>query len=102
MVNGSRLMAHGLCLKGARGPFEPRAMIHEPLTVDNRLINELFDYILQVSAIGHSRLRQPNWPCHQNVFGAWFLRALQGFNHARRARHIFLMDFALVDDDFLT
>ena len=25
---------------------EPWAMIHEPLTINNRLINELFDYLL--------------------------------------------------------
>ena len=29
---------------------EPSAMSHEPATINNRLLNELFDYILQVLA----------------------------------------------------
>ena len=56
MVDGSWLMAQG-SLAGAPGPRrgvggawpgsrEPCAMSHESSTVDDRLINELFDYLL--------------------------------------------------------
>ena len=72
MVHGSWLKAHGSCLKarssrprkfGARARvlgdlapnflgLEPRALRHATQTINNRLINELFDY--KVLAIGNS------------------------------------------------
>ena len=55
MVHGSWLMAQGgpgaeagggVGVGGGRpprGPLEPWTMSHEPLTIDKRLINQLFD-----------------------------------------------------------
>ena len=50
MVNDSWLMAQG-ALAGL-----PRAMRHEPLTIDNQLIHELSDYILDVLGFRYSVL----------------------------------------------
>ena len=50
MVNASWLMAHWLLRApwhwgSGQAPDHPWAMSHEPLTINHRLINELFDYI---------------------------------------------------------
>ena len=59
MAHGSRLTAHAsrLARRMAHGQqkFGARGMIHEPFTINHRLINELFDYLLQVLGIRYYR-----------------------------------------------
>ena len=50
-AHASRLMAHGQKKFGARARLEPRALSHEPLTINNRLTDELFDFSLQALGI---------------------------------------------------
>ena len=65
MVSGSWLVPQG-SPAGAPGPPPPPAglpwaMSHEQLTINSRLINELFDYILKVLGIRHHlRIPIPN------------------------------------------
>ena len=50
MASGSWFMAHG---SRAAAPSPPWAMSHEPLTINNRLIDELFDFRLWVLCISN-------------------------------------------------
>ena len=47
---------------------EPWAMSHEPLTINSRLINEFFDYLLCVSAIRHYPQHTDSHPCTRHRF----------------------------------
>ena len=51
-------MAHGSRELGP-GPRAAAPMSHEPLTINNRLISELFDYILKVLGIQSFKCHDP-------------------------------------------
>ena len=78
-------------------PLEPRAMSHEPFTINRRLINELFDYILYVLDIPKTYLTFSGryWPHIQDFQD--FIRRIGGICRRPSLRHFQSFGFSFFE-----